>query len=144
MKGALLAAAVALPWFIFMFARFGRAFLAAYVFDENLRLFAGRPFGNQPRPWFYFQILAAGLLPWTGLVVGRLIDDVRAAIRRDAVDTLEVLLWSWTAAIVGFFTLSTFKLDHYVFPAAPALCLLCARAWSDVRADPLARRHAGA
>jgi hypothetical protein len=40
--------------------------------------------------------------------------------------------------------LSTFKLDHYVFPAAPALCLLCARAWSDVRADPLARRHAGA
>ena len=25
------------------------------------------------------------------------------------------------AAVVGFFTLATFKLDHYVFPAAPAL-----------------------
>jgi 4-amino-4-deoxy-L-arabinose transferase-like glycosyltransferase len=142
--GLLLAIALALPWFVYMVMRFSDAFVNVYLFEENLRLFAGRRFGNQPRPWFYFQILAAGLLPWTGLVVGRLIDDVRAVIRRDAVDTLEVLLWSWTAAIVGFFTLSTFKLDHYVFPAAPALCLLCARAWSDVRADPLARRHAGA
>jgi 4-amino-4-deoxy-L-arabinose transferase-like glycosyltransferase len=51
------------------------------------------------------------------------------------------MLWVWTAAIVGFFTASTFKLDHYVFPAAPALCLLCARAWSG--AGPAARigRH---
>jgi 4-amino-4-deoxy-L-arabinose transferase-like glycosyltransferase len=142
--GLLLAIALALPWFVYMAMRFGDAFVNVYVFEENLRLFAGSRFGNQPRPWFYFQILAAGLLPWTGLVVGRLIDDVRAAVRREAVDTLEVLLWSWTAAVVGFFTLSTFKLDHYVFPAAPALCLLCARAWSDVRADPLTRRHAGA
>jgi hypothetical protein len=39
--------------------------------------------------------------------------------------------------------LSTFKLDHYVFPAAPSLCLLCARAWSDVRADPHSARHLG-
>jgi 4-amino-4-deoxy-L-arabinose transferase-like glycosyltransferase len=142
--GLLLAIAIALPWFVYMFVRFRDAFVNVYVFDENLSLFAGRRFANQPRPWFYFQILAAGLLPWTGLVVGRLVDDVRAAVRRQSVDTLEILLWSWTAGIVGFFTLSTFKLDHYVFPAAPALCLLCARAWSDVRADPLDARHAGA
>src|SRR5436190_2108650 len=142
-RGLLLATAVAMPWFWFMFVRFGRSFITGYVLDENLRLFAGSRLGHQPRPWFYFQILAAGLLPWTGLVVGRLIDVVRAAYRREPVDTVEVLLWSWTAAIVGFFSLSTFKLDHYVFPAAPALCLVCARAWSDVRADPLASRHAG-
>jgi 4-amino-4-deoxy-L-arabinose transferase-like glycosyltransferase len=36
-------------------------------------------------------------------------------------------------AIVGFFSLSSFKLDHYVFPAAPALCLLSARAWADLK-----------
>jgi 4-amino-4-deoxy-L-arabinose transferase-like glycosyltransferase len=142
--GLLLATAIALPWFVYMVVRFGEAFVNGYFFDENLRLFAGRRFANQPRPWFYFQILAAGLLPWSGLVAGRLVDDVRAALRRETVDTLEILLWSWTAAIVGFFTLSTFKLDHYVFPAAPALCLLCARAWSDVRADPLDPRHRGA
>src|SRR5258708_7685697 len=43
-------------------------------------------------------------------------------------------MWCWTIAILGFFTASRFKLDHYVFPAAPALCLVCARAWADVRA----------
>jgi len=53
-------------------------------------------------------------------------------------DTLDVMLWAWTAAVVGFFTLSQFKLDHYVFPAGPALCLLCARAWHDVRSHPSA------
>jgi 4-amino-4-deoxy-L-arabinose transferase-like glycosyltransferase len=46
---------------------------------------------------------------------------------------VETLLWCWSLAIVGFFTASRFKLDHYVFPAAPALCLLCARSWADVR-----------
>src|SRR6266853_1607093 len=46
-------------------------------------------------------------------------------------------------AIVGFFTLSRFKLDHYVFPAAPALCLLIARAWADIRAHTLTRLNAG-
>jgi 4-amino-4-deoxy-L-arabinose transferase-like glycosyltransferase len=141
--GLLLAIAVAAPWFGYMLLRFGKPFIDVYVFSENLTLFAGNRFVNQPRPWFYFQILAAGLLPWTGLVIGRLVDDVRAMIRRERVETIEILLWSWTAAIVGFFTVSTFKLDHYVFPAAPALSLICARAWSDVRADPQAPRHAG-
>ena len=109
-----------------------------YLLDENFRLFASSRFGNQPGFLFYFQILAAGLLPWTGLLIGRLVDDVRAIRRGESLDGLEVMLWSWTAAVVGFFTLSTFKLDHYVFPAAPALCLLCARAWVDVRADQMA------
>ena len=95
-----------------------------------------QPLRNQPGFWFYFQILAAALLPWTGLLVGRLIDDVRALLRGERLDGVETMLWGWTLAIVGFFTLSTFKLDHYVFPAAPALCLLCARAWSDVRGGP--------
>src|SRR5439155_1696766 len=79
---------------------------------------------DQPGGWFYFQILATALPPWTALVVGRLIDDVRAVWRGGRLDTLEVLLWAWTAAVVGFFSLSTFKLDHYVFPAAPALCVV--------------------
>src|SRR5262249_23497241 len=79
-----------------------------------------------------------------GLLIGRLYDDVRAAIRRDPIDPVEILLWAWIAAVVGFFSFSTFKLDHYVFPAAPALCLLCARAWFDVRGARLAPRNAGA
>lgn len=134
--GLLVSTSISAPWFIYMYLRFGQAFVDGYVFDENLKLFASSRFGNQPGPWFYFQILAAGLLPWTGLLLGRLVDDVRAALARRKVDTFEVFLWAWTATIVGLFTASTFKLDHYIFPAAPALCLLSARAWQAVRTDP--------
>jgi len=142
--GFVIVVAFASPWFIYMYQRFEQEFVDGYILDENFRLFAGSRFGNQPGFWFYFQILAAALLPWTGLLVGRLVDDVRAIIRGERLDGVESMLWGWTLAVVGFFTLSTFKLDHYVFPVAPALCLLCARAWSDVRADHLTPRHSGA
>lgn len=142
--GLLLIIAAASPSFIYLYARFRDAFLEGYVFDENLRLYASSRFANQPGFWFYFRILAAALLPWTGLLIGRFVDDVRAVIRGERLDALEILLWAWTAAIVGFFTFSAFKLDHYVFPAAPALCLLSARAWFDVREHGRTRRHAGA
>jgi 4-amino-4-deoxy-L-arabinose transferase-like glycosyltransferase len=133
--------AIAAPWFIYMYLRFGQDFVNGYVLDENLRLFAASRFANQPGPLFYVQILAGGLLPWTGVLIGRLVDDVRAAWRRERLDAAETLLWLWTLVVVAFFSASTFKLDHYVFPAAPALCMLCARAWQDVQTHPVDRRH---
>jgi 4-amino-4-deoxy-L-arabinose transferase-like glycosyltransferase len=142
--GVLLVVALSAPPFIYLYLRFGQAFVNVYFLDENLRLFASSRFGNQPGFWFYFQLLAAGLLPWTGLLIGRFVDDVRAVVRGERLDSVETMLWAWTGAVAGFFTLSTFKLDHYVFPAAPALCLLCARAWADVRADQFDKRHSGA
>jgi 4-amino-4-deoxy-L-arabinose transferase-like glycosyltransferase len=145
--GVGMALAISAPWFVYMYLRFRGDFVAGYLLDENIRLFASDRFGYQPSPWFYFQILATGLLPWTGVVVGVLVDDVRAAVshrRADPPDSFGVMLWAWTIAIVAFFTFSRFKLDHYVFPAAPALCLLIARAWSDVRAFPDAPQIRGA
>ena len=142
--GLVIIVALSAPWFIYMYVRFKEGFVNGYILDENVRLFAGSRFANQPGFWFYFRILAAALLPWTGLLIGRLVDDVRVLIRGDRLDGVETMLWSWTLAVLGFFTLSTFKLDHYVFPAAPALCLLCARAWSDVRADQWAKRNSAA
>ena len=131
--GVLIVLAVSTPWFVYMWWRFRDAFMNGYVLDENVALFASNRFGSKFDPLFYFRVLAAGLLPWTGLIVGRLYDDVRKAYRERSLDAIDILLWCWTAAIVGFFTLSRFKLDHYVFPAAPALCVICARAWADMR-----------
>jgi 4-amino-4-deoxy-L-arabinose transferase-like glycosyltransferase len=132
------------PWFIYMWVRFRDDFVAGYVMDENIRLYATNRFGGRSDPLFYFRVLAGGLLPWTGLLLGRLFDDARTWIRDRKIDPLDLLLWCWIVAIMGFFSVSRFKLDHYVFPAAPALCLLTARAWADIHVSALARLSAGA
>jgi 4-amino-4-deoxy-L-arabinose transferase-like glycosyltransferase len=144
LSGVVIVVLIAGPWFLYMWLRFRDAFIEGYVLNENVRLYATNRFRGRLDLWFYFRVLAAGLLPWTGLLLGRLFDDVRKAVRRDAMlDSLDILLWCWTMAVVGFFTLSRFKLDHYVFPAAPAIALLCARAWADVRAYTMDGLRAG-
>lgn len=130
--GLMLVILLSLPWFIYMWLRFRDAFVQGYFLDENVSLFAVNRFNTKFDPLFYFRVLAAGLLPWTGLALGKLWDDVRA-YRAKTLDSGSVLLWCWAIAIVAFFTASRFKLDHYVFPAAPALCLICARGWADFR-----------
>jgi len=129
--GLLLIAGLSGPWFLYMWLRFGHAFVTGYVLRENLWLFSGSLYGAQRSILFYPKVILVGLLPWTPLLIGRLFD----AARGDRIETAERLLWSWSIAVVGFFTLSGFKLDHYVFPAAPALCLLCAAAWSRARSE---------
>jgi 4-amino-4-deoxy-L-arabinose transferase-like glycosyltransferase len=44
----------------------------------------------------------------------------------------EVLLWAWVGVVFVFFSVARFKVDRYVYPAAPACCLLAARAWMSV------------
>jgi len=129
--GLLLIAALSGPWFLYMWLRFGDAFVTGYVLRENLWLFAGSLYGSQRSILFYPKVILVGLLPWTPLLIGRLFDAARGV----KIETAERLLWSWSIAVVGLFTLSGFKLDHYVFPAAPALCLLCAAAWNRARSD---------
>jgi 4-amino-4-deoxy-L-arabinose transferase-like glycosyltransferase len=127
--GLLIVAALSAPWFVYMWLRFGDAFVVGYALKENLWLFTGSLYGSQRSMLFYPKVMAVGLLPWTPLLIGRLAD----AFRGLHISTRERLLWCWALVVVGFFTLSGFKLDHYVFPAAPALCLLCAHAWNEAR-----------
>jgi 4-amino-4-deoxy-L-arabinose transferase-like glycosyltransferase len=139
--GAALTVALAAPWFIYMYVRFGAQFVQGYILDENLLLFSRPPYGNQPGPTFYLQIIAVGMLPWTPVLIGRLWD--RVWTHEEPAPTVEVLLWSWVATVVTFFSASQFKLDHYVFPAAPALYMLCAIAWHDASdpKNPRTRHH---
>lgn len=141
--GLIIVAAISAPWFCYMWRRFDDAFIEGYVLNENVRLFVEPMYQGQPPWWFYLQLVLLGMLPWTGLVVGRLYDAVRGRPTRHSPDTFEVLLWSWIAAILVFFSFSSFKLDHYVFPATPALCLLCAKAWSALRSGGAHRENVG-
>jgi len=131
--GLSLAAVAASPWFIWMFAHFGDAFVQGYVLAGNLYYF------TQPESWssrainhvFYLRSLVGGFFPWSAIACARLVDLARRRVRAD---TDEILLWTWIAVVVGFFSLARFKLDHYIFPAAPAICLLASKAWHEAAA----------
>jgi 4-amino-4-deoxy-L-arabinose transferase-like glycosyltransferase len=133
-KSGLLAAAVcASPWFVWMFAHFGDAFVQGYVLAGNVYYF------TQPESWssraishaFYLRSFAGGFFPWSAIAMARLVELAR---RRASAGPDEILLWIWSAVVIGFFSLARFKLDHYIFPAAPAVCLLASKAWHDAAA----------
>ncbi|HEY2434699.1 MAG TPA: glycosyltransferase family 39 protein [Vicinamibacterales bacterium] len=129
------AAAVASPWFVWMFAHFGDAFVQDYLLAGNLYYF------TQPEAWsaraishvFYLRSFVGGFFPWSAVALAGLVESVR---RRVLPAADERLLWIWSAVVIGFFSLARFKLDHYIFPAAPAICLLAAKAWHDAALAP--------
>jgi len=54
----------------------------------------------------------------------------------------EKLLWLWTVVVIAFFSIARFKLDHYIFPVAPACCLIAAHAWRRAAQEPAATTRA--
>ncbi len=121
-----IALAISAPWFVYMIWRFDWAFIEGYFLRENVWLYSRPLFTRTTSRFFFLRVTAVGLLPWTPLLVGRLFDIARGS----RASSEERLLWAWAVAVVGFFSFSQFRLDHYVYPAAPALCLLAAREWN--------------
>jgi 4-amino-4-deoxy-L-arabinose transferase-like glycosyltransferase len=117
------------PWFLYMWWRFGDAFIEGYILRENIWLYSRPLFGPAASKMFYLRIVPVALLPWTPLLIGRLIDNLRG----DRCSDEERLLWTWAVVVTGFFTFSYFKYDRYVYPIAPALCLVAAHAWHRLR-----------
>ncbi|HEX6464687.1 MAG TPA: glycosyltransferase family 39 protein, partial [Vicinamibacterales bacterium] len=125
------AALAASPWYLWMLAHYGRAFVEGYVLAGNVwyvtqpRVFSSRAI----RHTFYIRAFAGAFFPWSAIVLGRGVDLLRRRSANVRIGVDEKLLWLWTIVVIGFFSLARFKLDHYIFPAAPACCLIAARAW---------------
>ena len=133
--GLLCVALAASPWFVWMEGRFGAEFVRGYLLAGNLFYFT-QPVEFSARAVshaFYVKAFAGAFFPWSAIVIGRGID----ALRRGAppLESTEALLWMWILVVLGFFSVARFKLDHYIFPAAPACCLIAAKAWRDAAAD---------
>jgi 4-amino-4-deoxy-L-arabinose transferase-like glycosyltransferase len=140
--GLIAAGVLALPWFIAMWHQFGDAFIRDYVLYNNVQLFAAPLYRKQFDAFFYLRSGAASLFPWSLLMVGIATDEFRHRQKREPMSPRRVILWSWLGVVVVFFSASRFKLDHYIFPMLPALCLLVADGWHRAAAGT-GRRFAG-
>jgi 4-amino-4-deoxy-L-arabinose transferase-like glycosyltransferase len=131
--GVGLTAAIALPWYLAVEAG-SRGFLWYTVVDNHVLNFARqRVFPDEDVPLGSIEFLAvtaAAFLPWALALPWAL----RRASRRpwaDATARLWLLFGLWAVFVIGFFTISPFKLPHYGLPAFPALALLVARVWDE-------------
>jgi 4-amino-4-deoxy-L-arabinose transferase-like glycosyltransferase len=137
--GVLLLLAIALPWYVAVELR-NSGFLWYTVVDNHVLNFTRqRVFPDEDVPLSALEFLGVNVLaflPWTlALPWG-----VARALKRPWADA-EARLWMlfalWALLLLGFITLSPFKLLHHGLPAFPALALLAARAWDDsIEATP--------
>jgi 4-amino-4-deoxy-L-arabinose transferase-like glycosyltransferase len=83
---------------------------------------------------FYLRAFVAGFFPWTFVLLGRGVDLGARRWTAFALVHQRKTPWLWVAVVVGLFSAARFKLDHYIFPAAPACCLIAANAWKEAAA----------
>jgi 4-amino-4-deoxy-L-arabinose transferase-like glycosyltransferase len=132
-RGIAMVLALAAPWFLGMWYLFGTQFVDQYVLYNNLQLF-GKPLYRTSRyPFFYGRVFLTAFLPWSPILLAWGADLVRTRTPLRELAFGEVVLGAWVLTVIGFFSFSWFKLDTYIFPAAPAVCLLAARAWQQAR-----------
>jgi 4-amino-4-deoxy-L-arabinose transferase-like glycosyltransferase len=132
--GSVIAIVVSLPWFIWMYYALGWHFVHQYVLAGNL-YYVTQPtsFSNRAvNHTLYVLTFIAGFFPWSVVVLGGAVDAIRRWRARTTLPPEELLLWAWAGTVFVFFSLARFKVDRYVYPAAPACCLLAARAWMSI------------
>jgi len=126
--GITLIVLVASPWFVWMWLAYGDRFVQDYLVAGNLWYFTEPPvFSTRTTGYsFYLRIFAGGFFPWSLITTARAIDAIRAKRLGLEVAVEERMLWLWVVVVIGFFSIAQFRLDHYIFPAAPACCILAA------------------
>jgi 4-amino-4-deoxy-L-arabinose transferase-like glycosyltransferase len=124
--GVLVAAAIVLPWYAVMIARYGRTFLDLALGYEVVARYLSPDFPGRDRGFFYFfGVWLGDGAPWSLFFLGGVIwalrswrsldSDVRHAV------TLSVV---WCLTVLLLFSASQYKLPHYIVPAYPPTALL--------------------
>ena len=132
--GVALFLAVALPWYLLV-EWSNRGFLWYTVVDNHVLNFTrSRVFPDEDVPLSALEfvgVTAAGFFPWCLALPWAVWRGLRDP-RDNPWARPWLLLALWTVVVLGFFTLSPFKLPHYGLPAFPAMALLVAKLWEDV------------
>ncbi len=131
--GWALFAAIVLPWFVAIEAA-NHGYLWYMIMDTHVLNFTRqRVFPDEDVPLTALEFVAvtvAAFLPWALSTPWAVVRALRRAWS-GPVDRVWVVFALWALLVIGFFTVSPFKLPHYGLPAFPALALLVARLWDD-------------
>ena len=116
--GMLLFALLVTPWHLYMYRRFGNAFIDEYLGLHVLARATQQIEGHRTQWWFYLKVLLVSAPPFCLLYP---VAVWRGFRRR------ELRVWAiFAVVVVVFFTVIQTRLPHYIAPAYPALTVLAA------------------
>lgn len=132
------AAAVALPWYVWVGLRTDWEWPRRFLLEHNLERFATPLEGHSGSVAYYPLILLAGLFPWSIASLVTVGHTIRQCWRQEQGASLsgQRLLVVWAVAWVGFFTIAGTKLPGYIWPAYPALAALAGSFWHEWSVQP--------
>jgi 4-amino-4-deoxy-L-arabinose transferase-like glycosyltransferase len=132
--GPALFLAIAAPWYtvLSLFRGVddeGKTFAYRFWIHDHLRRLGEGVHTTTPGGSFEYFIeqLGFGVFPWVAALPGALGELARARLReRTRRDDLVLFAGLWTLITYVLMSLSATKFHHYIFPAVPALAILCA------------------
>lgn len=132
--GSLLIVAIALPWYVLVIWRNGRAYIDAFFGYHNLERFTGVVNGHAAPWYFYFLVVLLGFAPWSIYLPSALarLQFWQRSHWRSAHRSTHLGLFAlfWFVVVFGFFTVASTKLPSYVLPLMPAAAILVALLFS--------------
>lgn len=118
--GAMIWAAIVLPWYALVYRDHGWQHIRSFVIGENLVRYS-QPIGAEGRGFlFYPPVMMGDLFPWSVLLPFAIWFALRAKQGADPSGRISRLLVIWIVAIVAFFSFSQTKEDLYILPIVPA------------------------
>jgi 4-amino-4-deoxy-L-arabinose transferase-like glycosyltransferase len=126
-KGLILFALIAAPWFVLVGMRNPEQPHFFFI-HEHFQRFATNEAHREAAWWVFFALLAAGSVPWLGVLVQSLVLGARNENQGGGTGRFRprLLLLVWVAFILLFFTKSQSKLPGYILPVFPGVALLVA------------------
>lgn len=123
-KGLILFFAIAAPWFVLVGMRNPEQPHFFFI-HEHFERFLLKEHHREAAWWVFFALLAAGSVPWLGVLVQSLVAGARGNGETTRFRP-RLMLLVWVAFIVLFFTKSNSKLPGYILPVFPGVALLVA------------------
>lgn len=126
LTAVLVLGAVALPWYVLVSMRTDGAWLAEFLGEQNFGR-ALKPLQGHSGPFYYYlPAIAIGFFPWSVFLGPSLVESVHRIRQRHAARMETIFVACWLVVFVGFWSIPSTKLPHYVLTAYPALALLTA------------------
>lgn len=115
-----------LPWYLFMYAKFGGTFLHIHFVQQHLQRFFTPHLGGKTFTYYFIGEAMVNLLPWSPFMFPAAVFVLSSYWEHNKASPnqrLTLLPLFWVGFVLFFFSLSTGKREAYLMPLYPAIAL---------------------